>query len=930
LHLHVLSDYDFADETRVAAMSNLGQDCFDILVRTQFMPVPERERYQRGLLERLLRHARAQVPYYRDTGRLDPLFKSNDEINWERWREVPPLIRREAQENAEALYAEVVPPECGSVVTGYTAGSTGTPLAFRVNSMMGAVGSGAIERGLVWAGLPAELSFAWFRNDRDGSAAYPHGEIQHTVMRGMARPIHYLAVQTPVEQQGHWLARVQPDVVVNYPGALAQLARNLPDVLSEHRFRLAICVGEVTTDGDREAIEAGFRCPVLDLYSGAEFGPVAVEDPRLHRMFVCEETSLVELVAQNAQFARGEDGLAEVILTPFYNYAMPLIRYSPGDFAVVDQEALPDGRTLRRLERVVGRQRNVFILPSGRRWWPTYQNKILYNFLDYRQIQFAQTAPDRIEIRFASDQAEPIRDADKLRAYLHAATPEPMRIDVTRVADVPRRASGKYEYATCEIDPSAQAARIDAAGTPAAPIVAKAAGRDYFAPLPSGPYRARETTRAMLQAWRRTQYLPPGRIEELQRALLEPLLRHARAHVPFYRDSGRLDPVFRRDGTIDWARWGEIPALTRREVQEAGSALHAERLPLDHGRTWLLSTSGTTGEPIRVVHDALSGQAAWTAIRMRDYEHHKIDPTHRIAIVRSFVHDTKDTTGIQRHTGWIPGSHMFSVDGERVDLAEFLLPARIIDELAAFQPKYLQANPVELEMLCHWDQEYRLRDLKLETAITFNDHLSDDARRFVTQHLHAKIMDRYASEECGHIATSCAICGRLHVHAESIYAEILGDDGRLVGPGEIGWVIVTPLYNYAMPLIRYHHHDRARVGAPGQCEITLPALDAVLGKDNVVFTFPDGSSVRPLLSAETIMRDLGAQIFQVAQIAKDRCEFRIVPGRIAPDQMRFDNVTRLLRARWWSELQIDYRILDQMPSMSRGRKFVTFVQEMRE
>lgn len=237
---------------------------------------------------------------------------------------------------------------------------------------------------------------------------------------------------------------------MGYPGALALLAQNLPSELADHRFRLAVCVGEVTTDEMRAAIEQNFRCPVMDLYSGSEFGPVAIEDQRLQRLFVCEETIFVEF-REPEGLGDLEQGLSEIIFTPFYNYAMPLIRYACGDFAAVDAGPPPDPRTLRRLLRVAGRDRNVFILPSGRRWWPTYQNKILCDFLDYKQIQFAQTAPNRIEIRFASDQSEPIKDADRLLAYLRAATPEAMDIAVARVAEIPRRASGKYEYATCEI-----------------------------------------------------------------------------------------------------------------------------------------------------------------------------------------------------------------------------------------------------------------------------------------------------------------------------------------------------------------------------------------------------------------------------------------------------------------------------------------------
>jgi phenylacetate-CoA ligase len=237
---------------------------------------------------------------------------------------------------------------------------------------------------------------------------------------------------------------------MGYPGALALLAQSLPAALDDHRFLLAVCVGEVTDEQMRGAIERGFRCPVMDLYSGSEFGPVAVEDVSLRRLFLCEETIFVEL-REPRHCDDLEQGLAEVVFTPFYNYAMPLIRYLPGDFAVADEAPMPDSRTLRRLVRVAGRDRNVFVLPSGHRWWPTYQNKVLRDFLDYKQIQFAQTAHDRIEVRFASDRDEPVKDPEALAAYLRSATPEAMDIAVTRVAAIARRPSGKYEYATCEI-----------------------------------------------------------------------------------------------------------------------------------------------------------------------------------------------------------------------------------------------------------------------------------------------------------------------------------------------------------------------------------------------------------------------------------------------------------------------------------------------
>jgi phenylacetate-CoA ligase len=65
--------------------------------------------------------------------------------------------------------------------------------------------------------------------------------------------------------------------------------------------------------------------------------------------------------------------------------------------------------------------------------------------------------------------------------------------------------------------------------------------------------------RRYLENLRRTQYLPPEQLLLHQRELLDLLVRHARAHVPFYRDTGRLNVLFRRDDAIDWERWSQIP-----------------------------------------------------------------------------------------------------------------------------------------------------------------------------------------------------------------------------------------------------------------------------------------------------------------------------------------------------------------------------------
>ncbi len=425
-------------------MSELTQRFFETLLGTQFQSPERTLEYQRRLIERLIRHARTTVPFYRDSGRLDALFTNDDRIDWGHWGEVPVLTRSVAQANSDSLYAESTPADCGEIRTGTTSGSTGRPLAFRTSTIQAVANTAVQERGYVWAGLPDNLTVGWFLGTKPGEGQYPTGSLYTTEIRGARREIHQLDVGTTLEQQCDWLARIRPDVVMGYPGVLTLIARNLPAQLAGHRFRLVVCVGEVVTPQKRADLEAGFGCPMMEFYTGSEFGIVAVEDRSTGRLLVSEETLLLEF-ARPSDPALISGNLGEVIVTPFYNYAMPLIRYAPGDLAEVDASPAPDERTLRRLVRIAGRDRDFFVLPSGRHWWPQISRvKFLADYISFDQIQFAQIERARIELRFVSHMAEPVKNAEGLIAILRAAVPEPVEFVIQRVPEIARQPSGKY------------------------------------------------------------------------------------------------------------------------------------------------------------------------------------------------------------------------------------------------------------------------------------------------------------------------------------------------------------------------------------------------------------------------------------------------------------------------------------------------------
>jgi phenylacetate-CoA ligase len=119
----------------------------------------------------------------------------------------------------------------------------------------------------------------------------------------------------------------------------------------------------------------------------------------------------------------------------------------------------------------------------------------------------------------------------------------------------------------------------------------------------------------------------------------------------------------------------------------------------------------------------------------------------------------------------------------------------------------------------------------------------------------------------------------LHVQAEGVRLEVLRDDGTDCEPGEEGRVVLTPLHNFAMPLIRYEIGDRAVPAAPCACGRTLPALACIPGRARDMLTLPDGARRFPYYGHNAIMRVDAIAQHQVAQVAPDRVELRLVVRR---------------------------------------------------
>jgi phenylacetate-CoA ligase len=209
-------------------------------------------------------------------------------------------------------------------------------------------------------------------------------------------------------------------------------------------------IGETLPSTVRELASDVFGAKVEDVYSSQEMGVIAIECPSSGLYHVMGEALIVEVLDEAGRPCKdGEVG--RVVITALHNFATPLIRYDIGDYAEVAGPC-PCGRGLPTLRRILGRERNLIVMPDGTRHWPLVGFTRFREIAPIRQYQFIQHDRERIEVRLVSDEPlSPAQEAD-LRAVIQGALGHPFAVEFTYFAGrIPRGPGEKFEEFVCKV-----------------------------------------------------------------------------------------------------------------------------------------------------------------------------------------------------------------------------------------------------------------------------------------------------------------------------------------------------------------------------------------------------------------------------------------------------------------------------------------------
>ena len=107
---------------------------------------------------------------------------------------------------------------------------------------------------------------------------------------------------------------------------------------------------------------------------------------------------------------------------------------------------------------------------------------------------------------------------------------------------------------------------------------------------------------------------------------------------------------------------------------------------------------------------------------------------------------------------------------------------------------------------------------EINSIICYGEALPKIARQKLKNIFNTDIVSLYSNQENGLLAVECVENKEFHVNSASFYIELLEmDSDDPVSIGESGRIVVTDLFNHAMPLIRYDTGDTAEWKKEPEC-----------------------------------------------------------------------------------------------------------------
>lgn len=354
-----------------------------------------------------------------------------------------------------------------------------------------------------------------------------------------------------------------------------------------------------------------------------------------------------------------------------------------------------------------------------------------------------------------------------------------------------------------------------------------------------------------------------------------------------------------------------LPVVTKQQILSDPESYQTPFLPRKN--ITCATTSGTTGVPFEVQFDATK-----RLVRAADLHFFGKLAGYRVGqrLYRFTCYNSFNPTYWQRrrsNTVRIPALHL-----------DDNLLAKTLRLMSSYRgQKAMLGFASSFDSLADFLQRHPTPQLhNFSGIIAVSEPLKPATQQLLSNTFQISMVSRYGSEELGILAQQLPGAQEFRCNEHSFYLEILNDDNQPVAPGQQGRVVVTDLFNRAMPLVRYDTGDLATLGDPTRGRMSLAEV-AGRAVDQIFDT-----SSRPVsrLIFYTLFDDFrNIKQYRLTQSDRDHYELALSTHNPEPEPDR-DNLGRALAKFLGTDAHISIHIVPTIPPAPSGKQRVMVSQ----
>lgn len=410
---------------------------------------------------------------------------------------------------------------------------------------------------------------------------------------------------------------------------------------------------------------------------------------------------------------------------------------------------------------------------------------------------------------------------------------------------------------------------------------------------------------------RETETWTNDRMREYHNEHLCDLINHAYHNVPFYRQLFEKNGLLPDDiKTVDDLY--KLPIIRKQDIINNFDLFKANNMAKFH--PVLHHTGGTTGTPMNYYNDRKSWALNW-ALKMRTFELAGFSyGKDKLAVMAGGSLIPGKNSGL-KHKIWRILNNYYSMPITHLDNDIMKIYA---DELIRQKIKFMRGYPSAIATFA----EYLIsagRQIPLKAIFTTAETLFDFQREKIRAAFLCEVYNTYGCGDGMGNATDCELHKGMHVRQEVSIMQIVDKDGNEVKPGEEGEIVLTSLYDYAMPFIRYAPGDYAIKGdLECACGMKVQTLKELIGRSSDNMKFSNG---RILNAFSFPFEGLTSEIaqFQISQEERDKVFLYIVPNNKISDK-QLNDFKELLEYHCGEGVVVEIKIVDKIEVPRSGKK----------